>query len=332
MSANAVPRIAVTAGEPAGIGPELLLALAGRDWPAELIACADSSLLAERARQVGIEVGLEDFDPDLPAARSQAGRLLVAHQPLAEPARAGRLAPANSRSVLDCIDYACDGCISGGFDAMVTGPVHKAVINQAGIAFSGHTEYLADRCGAPMPVMLLVADDLRVALVTTHLALRDVPDAITVERLRDVTRILHRDLKRWFGLERPRIAVLGLNPHAGESGHLGREEIDVIEPVCQALRAEGLDLRGPLPADTAFTPPQLAQVDAVLAMYHDQGLAVLKHTGFGKAVNVTLGLPIRRTSVDHGTALDLAGSGRADVGSFVAAAELAIRSSERSRR
>jgi 4-hydroxythreonine-4-phosphate dehydrogenase len=329
MNTNAVPRIAVTAGEPAGIGPELLLALTRRDWPAELVACADATLLAERAEHLGIPVELQDYDPGIPATRSEAGRLLVAHSALARPADAGRLDPANSRSVLDRIDRACDGCLSGEFDAMVTGPVHKAVINDAGIAFSGHTEYLADRCAAPMPVMLLVADELRVALVTTHLALRDVPDAITRERLNRVARILDNDLQRWFGLKKPRIAVLGLNPHAGESGHLGLEEIDVIEPVCNALRADGMDIRGPLPADTAFTPPQLDQVDAVLAMYHDQGLTVLKHASFGRAVNVTLGLPIRRTSVDHGTALDLAGTGRADAGSFVAATELAISMSAR---
>jgi 4-hydroxythreonine-4-phosphate dehydrogenase len=329
MNTNAVPRIAVTAGEPAGIGPELLLALTRRDWPAELVACADATLLAERAEHLGIPVELQDYDPGIPATRSEAGRLLVAHSALARPADAGRLDPANSRSVLDRIDRACDGCLSGEFDAMVTGPVHKAVINDAGIAFSGHTEYLADRCAAPMPVMLLVADELRVALVTTHLALRDVPDAITRERLNRVARILDNDLQRWFGLKKPRIAVLGLNPHAGESGHLGLEEIDVIEPVCNALRADGMDIRGPLPADTAFTPPQLEQVDAVLAMYHDQGLTVLKHASFGRAVNVTLGLPIRRTSVDHGTALDLAGTGRADAGSFVAATELAISMSAR---
>ena len=332
MNADAVPRIAVTAGEPAGIGPELLLALTRRDWPAELVACADSRLLADYSARIGLAVELADYDPHVPATASRAGRLLVAHSPLARPVDPGRLDSANSRSVLEWIDRACDGCLSGEFDAMVTGPVHKAVINDAGIAFSGHTEYLADRCRAPMPVMLLAADELRVALVTTHLALRDVPDAITRQRVSEVTRILDRDLKRWFGLARPRIAVLGLNPHAGESGHLGREEIDVIEPVCTALRTEGLDLRGPLPADTAFTPPQLAQVDAVLAMYHDQGLAVLKHAGFGRAVNVTLGLPIRRTSVDHGTALDLAGTGRADAGSFAAAVELAIGMIARGRR
>ena len=331
MNADAVPRIAVTAGEPAGIGPELLLALTRRDWPAELVACADADLLAAYARRVGIPVELEDYDARAPATGSRAGRLLVAHRAVEQAVDPGRLDTANARSVLDWIDRACDGCLSGEFAAMVTGPVHKAVINDAGIAFSGHTEYLADRCRAPMPVMLLAADELRVALVTTHLALRDVPDAITRERVSEVTRILDRDLRRWFGLARPRIAILGLNPHAGESGHLGREEIDVIDPVCAALRDEGLDLRGPLPADTAFTPPQLAQVDAVLAMYHDQGLAVLKHAGFGRAVNVTLGLPIRRTSVDHGTALDLAGSGRADAGSFAAAAELAIGMAARGR-
>jgi len=332
MTVPIVPRIAITAGEPAGIGPDLLLALADCDWPAELVACADSSQLAERARRLGIAVDLQAYDPAVPAERSRAGRLLVAHRPVAVPVGPGQLDPANSRSVLDWIDAACDGCLSGEFAAMVTGPVHKAVINEAGITFSGHTEYLADRCHVPMPVMLLVADNLRVALVTTHLALRDVPDAITAERLAAVTRVLDRDLRACFALKRPRIAMLGLNPHAGESGHLGREEIDTIEPVCAALRAEGLELRGPLPADTAFTPPQLAQVDAVLAMYHDQGLAVLKHTGFGRAVNVTLGLPICRTSVDHGTALDLAGTGKADVGSFVAAAELAISMGVRARR
>ena len=324
MNRPAIPRLAITAGEPAGIGPDLLLALAGRDWPAELVAVADPELLARRGAELGLEIHLKDYVAGEAPSHSKAGTLLVCGQPLSRPAQAGRLDTGNALAVLDCLDRACDGCLQGEFAAMVTGPVHKGVINDAGVAFSGHTEYLAERSGSPQPVMLLVADSLRVALVTTHLALRDVPARITTDRITQVTRLLDAGLRRWFGLPRPRILVLGLNPHAGESGHLGSEEQEVIEPAIAALRAEGLELSGPLPADTAFTPPQLARADAVLAMYHDQGLPVLKHYGFGRAVNVTLGLPIIRTSVDHGTALDLAGTGRAEAGSFITAVELAI--------
>ncbi len=328
MTAAAIPRIVLTAGEPAGIGPDLVLALATRDWPAELVVCADPAMLAARARALGIQTTFSDYQPRLAARPSRAGQLLVVAEPLARTSRPGELLPANSQAVLNSISRACDGCLSGEFSAMVTGPVHKAVINDAGISFSGHTEFLAEHTQAPLPVMLLVADTLRVALVTTHLALRDVPAQITQARVSQVARILHDGLQRNFAIQRPRILMLGLNPHAGESGHLGREEIEQIEPACAQLREQGLEIIGPLPADTAFTPPQLARADAVLAMYHDQGLPVLKHRGFGNAVNVTLGLPILRTSVDHGTALDLAGSGKADPGSFIAAVNLAISMSQ----
>jgi len=320
-----VPRLAVTAGEPAGIGPELLLAAAGGPWPAQLVAIADRDLLAARAAALpGLgPVTLEPFDPAAPATAHEPGRLPVMHIPLARAAAPGRLDPANAAAVLATLDAAVDGCRDGRFAAMVTGPVQKSVIADAGFTFRGHTEYLAARCGVERVVMLLVAGTLRVALATTHLPLAAVPGAITPALLTDTLRILDGDLRRRFALAAPRIAVLGLNPHAGEGGHLGREEIEVIEPVLAALRADGLTLVGPLPADTAFTPRALAGVDAVLAMYHDQGLPVLKHAGFGHAVNVTLGLPIVRTSVDHGTALDLAGTGQADSGSLCAALALA---------
>jgi 4-hydroxythreonine-4-phosphate dehydrogenase len=320
------PRLALTAGEPAGIGPELLLALAGEPWPAQLVAIADRDLLAARAAAVpGLPpIALHAFDPGADATPHVPGHLPVLPIPLARPAVPGQLDPANAAAVLATLDAAVDGCRDGRFDAMVTGPVQKSVIADAGFAFSGHTEYLAARCGVERVVMLLVAGTLRVALATTPLPLAAVPAAITRELLEQTLRILDGDLRQRFGLAAPRIAVLGLNPHAGEGGHLGREELDVISPVLEALRADGLDLAGPLPADTAFTPRALAGVDAVLAMYHDQGLPVLKHAGFGEAVNVTLGLPIVRTSVDHGTALDLAGSGKADTGSLRAAVKLAI--------
>ncbi|WP_035518264.1 4-hydroxythreonine-4-phosphate dehydrogenase PdxA, partial [Pseudohaliea rubra] len=316
----------LTAGEPAGIGPELVLAIARESWPAQLVALADREMLASRAAAIpGLAaVTLHDFDPDATPAPHTPGHLPVLHTPLARPAAPGRLDPANAAAVLATLDAAVDSCRDGRFDAMVTAPVQKSVIADAGFAFRGHTEYLAARCGVERVVMLLVAGGLRVALATTHLPLAAVPAAITRELLGDTLGILDGDLRRRFGLPRPRIAVLGLNPHAGEGGHLGREELDVIIPVLEALRAEGLDLTGPLPADTAFTPRALADVDAVLALYHDQGLPVLKHAGFGEAVNVTLGLPIVRTSVDHGTALDLAGTGRADAGSLRAAVTLAV--------
>lgn len=304
------PRIAITLGEPAGIGPDLVAGLLCRVWPAALTVIGDGDVLVQRARQLGLE---------LPAAGWE-----LLHCPGDAPVAPGRLDARNAPAVLRMLELGCDGCLNGRFDALVTAPVQKSIINEAGIAFSGHTEFLAARCGVSNPVMLLVAGSLRVALVTTHLPLSAVASAITAPRLATTIRVLATGLGEGFGLAAPRILVCGLNPHAGESGHLGCEERAVIEPCLDQLRNEGFDLVGPTPADTAFTPDRLADVDAVLAMYHDQGLPVLKHAGFGRAVNVTLGLPIVRTSVDHGTALDLAGSGTADAGSLQAALELAI--------
>lgn len=305
--------VAITSGEPAGIGPELCLRLVERAWPARLVVIGDRELLAARAATLGLRIdGLD-----------------IRHVPLTVPAVAGRLDPANARYVLRLLDVALAGCLSGEFAAMATAPVHKGVINDAGIAFSGHTEYLAEHTGTPRVVMLLAGAGLRVALATTHLPLRAVPAAITADSLEATLRILHTDLQRKFGIARPRILVAGLNPHAGEGGHLGREEIDVITPTLDKLRGEGMNLVGPLPADTLFTKNVLAGSDAQLAMYHDQGLAVLKHAAFDEGVNITLGLPIIRTSVDHGTALDLAGSGRASPSSLFAAVTAAIDMSER---
>ncbi len=279
---------------------------------------ADPAVLRTRARALGLSL-------DLPEWQNQptAGCYLLPVNAKA-PVEAGRLDKANAPYVLETLNRAIEGCLRGEFDALVTGPVHKGVINDAGIAFTGHTEYLAAKAGDVMPVMMLTAGDLRVALVTTHLPISDVPCAITRERLTAVLEILHRDLKSKFGLADPRIRVCGLNPHAGESGHLGREEIEVIEPVIKALTAKGMQLEGPVPADTAFLPEGLKQMDVVLAMYHDQGLPVLKHHDFAHAVNVTLGLPFIRTSVDHGTALELAGSGKADPSSLYAALDMAL--------
>ena len=312
------PRIAITAGEPAGIGPDLCAILASRRFAARLVFIGDRGVIADRARRRGLAFDLPDYSPGSTAAAS------VLH--LAAPARvtAGLLDPANGRHVLALLDRALDGCRAGEFAAMVTAPVQKSTINDAGIPFTGHTEYLADRTGTPRVVMMLAGGGLRVALATTHLPLAAVPAAITREGIMETLRIVDGDLRRRFGIERPRILVAGLNPHAGESGHMGREEIDVIAPALDALRREGLAITGPLPADTLFTARVLAGADAVLAMYHDQGLPVLKHASFGHAVNVTLGLPVIRTSVDHGTALDLAGSGEVDAGSLEAAVALAI--------
>jgi 4-hydroxythreonine-4-phosphate dehydrogenase len=318
---ESIPRIAVTAGEPAGIGPDIVASLAATDWPVELVIIGDPELISARARH---PLRLASYDPAAPAQPSVAGRLLVSECRLHASVHCGELDVANAGYVIETLERACDGCLSGEFDAMVTAPVQKSIINDAGRAFSGHTEFLAERTGAELAVMLLVADSLRVALVTTHLPLRDVADAIEAERLRMTIQILHDGLTGQFGLSNPRITVLGLNPHAGEAGHLGHEDQQIIAPVINALRATGQNLIGPLPADTAFTPQHLDTTDAVLAMYHDQGLPVLKHRGFGHAVNVTLGLPIIRTSVDHGTALALAGTGEADTGSLHAAVELAI--------
>lgn len=319
-----IPRIAVTLGEPAGIGPDIVVALAAEHWPVELVVIGDPELVRERATALGVSAEISNYRPDAPAAPSAAGNIVVAECLLRMACVPGELNVANAVYVIDTLSRACDGCLSGEFAAMVTAPVHKGIINDAGFPFSGHTEFLAERTNAPLPVMLLVAGDLRVALATTHLPLREVPDAIDAPRLLETIRILDDGLGRWFGLAQPRITVLGLNPHAGEAGHLGNEERRIIEPALEELRADGLQLTGPLPADTAFTPRHLREADAVLAMYHDQGLPVLKHSGFGHAVNVTLGLPIIRTSVDHGTALDLAGTGTADSGSLRAALQLAI--------
>jgi 4-hydroxythreonine-4-phosphate dehydrogenase len=317
-----IPRLAITPGEPAGIGPDLVLAIAARAFDAELIAIADPELLRQRARLLHSSVEITLYEPGLPRIH-EPGVLKVL--PVTAPAAVcpGVLDPTNARYVLDTLSRAVDGCLRGDFDALVTGPVQKSVINDAGIPFTGHTEFLAERAGG-YPVMLLAADQLRVALATTHLPLAKVSEAVTRERLIRVIRVLDRDLRQRFGIDRPRILVCGLNPHAGERGHLGREEIEVITPALEELRAAGIGLVGPLPADTLFTPAHLPGADAVLAMYHDQGLPVLKHVGFGRAVNVTLGLPIIRTSVDHGTALALAGTGRADAGSLEAALALAV--------
>lgn len=322
---EAIPRLALTAGEPAGIGPDLLAMLARSAGVAQRVAIGDPGVLERRARELGIDLTLRGFDPEAPRRATPAGTLELLEQPVDAPVVPGQLEPANASHVLALLAAAADGCLEGRFDAMVTAPVHKGVIHRAGHDFTGHTEWLAERAGSGRPVMMLVAGDLRVALVTTHLPLREVPDAISAPALERTLHILDHDLRRDFGLARPRIAVLGLNPHAGEGGVLGQEELNVIEPVLNRLRERGMQLVGPLPADTAFTPRALATVDAVLAMYHDQGLPVLKHAGFGEAVNVTLGLPFVRTSVDHGTALDLAGTGHADPGSLAAAEALACR-------
>lgn len=320
---DTVRRIAVTIGEPAGIGPDLIVELCRQPHAAELVIVGDPDVLRERARQLSIPLTIRHYDRGAEARPATAGEALVDAVPLAAACRPGVLNPANGQSVLATLERAGRGCLSGEFTAVVTAPVQKSTITESGTPFSGHTEFFAELCGTPLPVMLLCADTLRVALVTTHLALADVPAAITRQRVHDVASILHNDLRRLFGIDQPRIAVLGLNPHAGESGQLGREDIEAIEPALHTLRAAGLNLIGPLPADTAFNQHMLPDFDAVLAMYHDQGLPVLKHAGFGRAVNVTLGLPIVRTSVDHGTALDLAGTGKADAGSLHMALQLA---------
>jgi 4-hydroxythreonine-4-phosphate dehydrogenase len=298
--------------------------VAQRDWQADLVVAGDASLLSSTAAALGLPLRLVAYEPSAAATPHRAGVLKVLHVPTARPVEAGVLDPGNAAYVISMLDRACDGCSNGEFAAMVTAPVQKSTLMDAGFRFTGHTEYLAERTRAALPVMMLQTGSLRVALVTTHLALADVPKAITPERLRATLRIVASDLERHFGLSAPRIGVLGLNPHAGESGHLGREEIEVIGPVIEELRREGLDLRGPIPADTAFAPQFLGSVDVIVAMYHDQGLPVVKHDGFGDAVNVTLGLPILRTSVDHGTALSLARTGKADSGSLRAALALAV--------
>ncbi|MCP4408760.1 MAG: 4-hydroxythreonine-4-phosphate dehydrogenase PdxA [Gammaproteobacteria bacterium] len=319
-----IKRIIITPGEPAGIGPDLMVEISQNPPDAELIAIADPQLLQQRAEQLGKPLEIIPFDPAAPVEPPMPGNLKVMPMSLAAAASPGVLDPENAEYVLRCLRLAVEGCLQGRFSAMVTGPVQKSVINEAGIPFSGHTEYLAQCSGSGYPVMLLATEGLRVALATTHLPLSEVSRAITKGRVRQVIKVLQGDLRERFGIASPCIYVCGLNPHAGEGGHLGYEEIEVIIPVLDELRQQGVDLVGPLPADTLFTPPNLRGADAVLAMYHDQGLPVLKHLGFGHAVNITLGLPIIRTSVDHGTALDLAGTGKANPGSLNAAINLAI--------
>jgi len=314
------PIIALTPGEPAGIGPDVAIAFAQQPLDGDLVLIADPAVLAARAAQLGLAF----------SARSWSGRgndraaVYVLPVTAGHPVQAGKLDPANSPYVIACLHRAVQGCLRHEFDALVTGPVHKGVINDAGIAFTGHTEFLAAESDTAQVVMMLAAPGLRVALATTHLPLSAVSRAITREHLTGVLRILHAGLRTRFGIADPQIRVCGLNPHAGEGGHLGREEIEVIEPVLAALRAEGFRLHGPVPADTAFIPASLVGVDTVLAMYHDQGLPVLKAHDFAHAINITLGLPFVRTSVDHGTALELAGSGRADPSSLRAAVEAAL--------
>jgi len=323
VSAAALPPpLVITAGEPAGIGPDLCaqLAVAPPDIPVVIIA--DKNLLLQRTRQLGIALQVQDYAIEKQNA-VQPNTLTVIHIPLDVPSQCGVLNVANSGYVLETLRRAVQGCQAGEFSGMVTAPVHKGIINDAGIPFTGHTEFLAEQTHTKLVVMMLVGGGMRVALATTHLALKDVPAAITAPLLEDVLRIIQRDLQRRFGIAQPRILVAGLNPHAGEGGYLGREEIEVMIPVLDRLRASGVDVSIPLPADTLFTPQKLAQCDCVLSMYHDQGLPVLKHASFGQGVNVTLGLPIIRTSVDHGTALDLAGTGRADSGSLLEAIRLA---------
>lgn len=318
------PRIAITAGEPAGIGPDIILMLLQKQtWPdVELIIIADPDLLQQRARQLNIPLKLHTYSPDSPVQHATDGHLVLPIN-CGVPVTPGILDNRNACYVLETLRRATQGCLSGEFSALVTAPLHKGIINDAGIPFTGHTEFLAELTHAPLPVMMLAADTLRVALATTHVPLREVSDLITQPLLEQVLQILHQDLQEKFAIADPRILVCGLNPHAGENGHLGTEEIDTLLPVIQRLQQQGMKLAGPLPADTLFTPRNLQDVDAVLAMYHDQGLPVLKHAGFGKAINITLGLPIIRTSVDHGTALHLAGTGKAETGSLLEAIRLA---------
>ena len=318
-----LPRIALTSGEPAGIGPDICVKLAQATHPADLVVLGDPELLATRAEALGLPLELDTAWEKRGPAQT-AGHLKVLPLRLRGPCTAGRVDPANAPYVIEMLERAADGCLQGTFDALVTAPLHKGVINDAGIAFTGHTEFLAERCHAPQPVMMLAAGTLRVALATTHLPLKDVPQAVSCALLQRVLGVLRDDLRRRFGVPEPHVLVLGLNPHAGEGGHLGHEELDVIQPACETMRREGMRITGPVSADTAFNPARLGGIDVVLAMYHDQGLPVLKFAGFGHAVNITLGLPIVRTSVDHGTALELAGSGRAEHASLEAALGAAL--------
>ncbi|MBL4816944.1 4-hydroxythreonine-4-phosphate dehydrogenase PdxA [Shewanella sp.] len=317
-------RIAITAGEPAGIGPDLVIQLAQQAWPAELVVCADPDLLVSRAKNLGLPLQLRPYQPNQAPKAQEVGTLTIVPFSLAVASECGKLDDQNSAYVIDTLRYAGEKNMNGEFDAVVTGPVHKGIINQAGIPFSGHTEFFANQANCQDVVMMLSAPGLHVALVTTHIPLAYVSKAITRDRLHQIIKILHTDLIDKFAIEQPKIYVCGLNPHAGEDGHLGREELDIIIPALEELRELGISIVGPLPADTIFQPKYLEDADVILAMYHDQGLPVLKSQGFGSSVNITLGLPYIRTSVDHGTALDLAGTGTADIGSFVCALNKAI--------
>lgn len=319
-----IPRLAITPGEPSGIGPDLIIQLSETPRNAELIVIADKKMMQERAEQLNINVVFNDYQQNSTATINKPFEIKILDIKCAETVKAGILNATNSQYVLETLTRATQGCLSKEFDAIVTAPLHKGIINDAGVAFTGHTEFLAELTKAKLPVMMLAADSLRVALATTHLPLKDVSNAINKESLEQVISILHEDLVFKFGIKSPHILICGLNPHAGESGHMGLEEIEIIEPIINKLKNDGMNLSGPLPADTLFTPKYLETADAVLAMYHDQGLPVLKHVGFGHAINVTLGLPIIRTSVDHGTALDLAGTGKATTGSLIAAIKTAI--------
>ena len=318
------PVIVITAGEPAGIGADLIADIEPNRFPARLVVIGDQQLLQNRAQQLNKSLSLTPYLPD---QMSPSGLLEILHIPVHSPVHTGQLDAANAHYVLNMLTTACDGCLQGSFNAMVTAPIQKDIINIAGIPFTGHTEFLAERCGADKPVMLLATKSLRVALATTHLPLRAVADAINHNELRQVLLIMHHDLQQKFGLSNPHIKVCGLNPHAGENGYLGREEIDIIIPLLKELQQQGLNVSGPYPADTVFTQDSLKDADAILAMYHDQGLPVLKHAGFNQAINTTLGLPIIRTSVDHGTALHLAGTGKANPNSLYAAIDSAIEQS-----
>lgn len=324
MQTKQIKPLVITPGEPAGVGPDLIISLAQMSWDLPWVVCADPQLLKTRAELLNLPLSLVEYDPATPPQIHTPSQIYVLPIALHTNVIPSTLDARNGLYVVETLARACDGCLNGEFSALVTGPVHKGIINDAGVHFTGHTEFFADRSHCERVVMMLATDTLRVALATTHLPLRDVADAITGELLHEIITILNHDLKTKFGIAEPQIYVCGLNPHAGESGHMGREEIDIIEPTLTQLRQQGIHLHGPYPADTLFQPKYLTHADAVLAMYHDQGLPVLKYEGFGRAVNITLGLPFIRTSVDHGTALELAGTKSADAGSFCTALNLAI--------
>ncbi|UDN35456.1 4-hydroxythreonine-4-phosphate dehydrogenase PdxA [Proteus sp. NMG38-2] len=324
MQTKQIKPLVITPGEPAGVGPDLIISLAQMSWDLPWVVCADPQLLKTRAELLNLPLSLVEYDPATPPQAHTPSQICVLPIALHTNVIPSTLDARNGLYVVETLAHACDGCLNGEFSALVTGPVHKGIINDAGVHFTGHTEFFADRSHCERVVMMLATDTLRVALATTHLPLRDVADAITGELLHEIITILNHDLKTKFGIAEPQIYVCGLNPHAGESGHMGREEIDIIEPALTQLRQQGICLHGPYPADTLFQPKYLTHADAVLAMYHDQGLPVLKYEGFGRAVNITLGLPFIRTSVDHGTALELAGTKSADAGSFCTALNLAI--------